>query len=47
MKVENHLLLCNRKWNVEKGKRTRTWPDWWPTCRREWSELRFVKAIRC
>lgn len=42
--VKIHCLLSNRKWNVGRGRRMRTWPDWWPTCRRGWSEQRSVET---
>jgi len=32
--------VVDRKWNVEAESLTRTWPDWWPTCRRGWSAPR-------
>lgn len=40
----NHILLSDRKWNVERESQTRTWPDWWPTCRRGWSEQRLARS---
>ena len=34
------MVVVGRNWNVESERVTRTWPDWWPTCRRGWSGLR-------
>lgn len=38
--VLNDVVVVDRKWNVETESLMRTWPDWWPTCRRGWSEQR-------
>lgn len=34
------VVVVDRKWNVETESLMRTWPDWWPTCRRGWSGQR-------
>lgn len=33
-------IVVDRNRNVEIESLTRTWPDWWPTCRRGWSGQR-------
>lgn len=32
--------VVGRNLNVEIESLMRTWPDWWPTCRRGWSGQR-------
>lgn len=38
--VLNDVVVVDRKWNVETESLMKTWPDWWPTCRRGWSGQR-------
>lgn len=38
--VINNVVVVHRNWNVETESLMRTWPDWWPTCRRGWSGQR-------
>ena len=38
--VLSNNVVVDRNWNVETESQTRTWPDWWPTCRRGWSAQR-------